>query len=363
MNKKATILIKRTRAKAVKQSDIPHRCRWLLLIVLIACSRTLAMSQPREADRIERNPQSDMVFSKGNVGDRGIRVIKPDMTDVKQLTREKRDHYPRWSPDGDSIAFLATREADYEVLAKYRLSMHSALYIMDGEGGGQRRIVDVPLMTFEWSPDSQHIAFISGYENSENFGKDGIEKSALYVVDIQSSKPQRLTDVDGKLKIGMSWSPSGREIAYSAQVAAGKYDIFTVNADRPSPKRIATGTNPVWSPDGKRILFLIRGGNRPTSTTGIHIVDRDGANQEQVTTAVGYLRLIGFSPDGERILYMSNSDVCAMDSDGSNKVNLTKGMFKAIDIPQFIEHGTKVFFAGRKDREWELFCVGIEGTN
>ncbi|MDF7824401.1 ankyrin repeat domain-containing protein [Pontiellaceae bacterium B12227] len=310
-----------------------------------------------------RKPQSGIVFSKGNVGDRGIRSVKPDMTDVKQLTREKRDHAPTWSPDGDSIAFLATREADYELLAKYRLCMHSALYIMDGKGGGQRRIVDVPLMIFEWSPDSQHIAFISGYENSENYDKDGIEKSSLYVVDIQGSKPQRLTDVDGKLQIGMSWSPSGCEIAYSAQVAAGKYDIFTVNADRPTPKRIATGTNPVWSPDGKRILFLIRGGRRPTSTTGIHSVDRDGGNQEQVSTAAGYVRLIGFSPDGERILYVSNSDVYAMDSDGSNKVNLTKGMFKAIDIPQFIEHGTKVFLAGRKDREWELFSIGIEGAN
>lgn len=311
----------------------------------------------------ESTPPSGIVFSKGNIGVRGIRVIKPDGTGFKQLTNEKCDHNPKWSPDGGSIAFLGMREADYKVIGKHRLCMHFALYIMDSEGDGQRRMVDVPVALFHWSPDSQKIAFISGYENSENFGLDGIAKSAAYVVDVKGSKLQRLTDVDGKLGIGLSWSPSGKQLAYSAQVAARTYDIFTVNADRPTPRRIATGTNPIWSPDGTQILFLVRNRGLPTSTPGIHMVDIDGGHQEHVSTETGYVRLIGFSPDAEQILYMSNSDLCAIDSDGSNKINLSKGTFKAIDLPQFIETGTTVFFTGRKNSEWELFSVGIDGTD
>ncbi len=308
-------------------------------------------------------PQSGIVFSKGNIGASGIRLLNPDGTGFKQLTSKKRDHHPKCSPDGSLIAFLGMREADYEVMEKYRLCMHSALYIMGAEGDGQRRIVDVPVMNFEWSPDSQNIAFISGYGNSENYGLDGIAKSAAYIVDVQGGKLHRLTDVDGKLGTDLSWSPSGSQIAYSAQVAARKYDVFTVNADKPAPRRIATGTNPIWSPDETRILFLVHDGGRPTATTEIHIVDMDTGNQEQISTEAGYVRLMGFSPDAEKILYISNSDVCAMDPDGSNKVNLSKGTFKAIDMPQFIENEAKVFFTGRKDNNWGLFSVGIDGTD
>lgn len=351
----------------MKRSEISHSCRGLLfLVVLIACSRTSAISHSGKDDKPERKPQSRIVFSKGNLGTPGIRVVKPDGTDFKQLTNEKFVSSPKWSPDGALIAFLGMREADYETLEKYQLCMHSALYIMDGEGSGQRRITDVPVVTFSWSPDSQNIAFISGYESSENSGKDGIVSSAAYVVDLHGKKLQRLTEVDGKLSIDLCWSPSGKQIAYSSQVAKRKYDIFTVDANGSNSQRIAAGTNPIWSPDGKRILFLIHDEEIPTKTTEIHVVDIESGKQQQVSVKAGYVRLVGFSPDGKKVLHTSYENstysLCIMDSDGSNTMNLSRETFKAIDMPQFVEDGNRVCFTGRKDKEWKFYSVNVDGS-
>lgn len=347
----------------MKRSKKMHSFADALLLVLIACRWTFAVSCSAETVGVEQKPQSKIVFYKGNIGAPGIRVINPDGTGFAQLTHEKFDMFPHWSPDGSQIAFLTKHDVDYEMLAKYRLCMHWALYTMDGEGGGQKRIADVPVMIFYWSTDSQHIAFISGYENSENFGKDGIDGAAVYVVDTHNGRMIRLTDADANISPRLSWSPLGQQIAYSTRTATRKYDIFTVHADGSKPQRIAAGDDPVWSPDGKQILFLFRDGELLTSATGIQLADADGSNQRQVSTESGYVRLIGFSPDGTKILYQSNNDLCVMDTDGSNRVNLSKGMFKAIDMSQFIENGTKVFFAGRNDKDWELFSVCIDGVD
>lgn len=351
----------------MKRSEILCVGGWLLMVVFVASSRTSAIARSGETNRREEMPQSRIVFSKGNVGIQGIKVMNPDGTDMVQLTTEEYDMQPKWSPDRNLITFLTMREEDLEVLGKYPLCMHFALYIMDSSGGGQRRISDVPVMDIYWSPDSKSIAFISGYEDSENFGKDGILSSAVYVVDVQSKKIRRLTAVEGKLSIGLSWSPSANQIAYSKQVARRVYDIFTVNADGSGSRRIANGTDPIWSPDGKRIFFVLHDKQIPNKTTGIHVIDIDGEHQQEVSTAPGYVRLVGFSPDGKKILYSSYdksiNSLYVMDTDGSDTINVSMKPFKVIDMPQFIDNGSRLFFAGRIDKGWDFFSVGIDGSS
>ena len=61
------------------------------------------------------------------------------------------------------------------------------------------------------------------------------------------------------------WSPDGKKIVYSSNVG-GSYDIWLMNSDGESQKRLTTSPgleiNPTWSPDGKLIAFTRFNNNR-----------------------------------------------------------------------------------------------------
>ena len=103
--------------------------------------------------------------------------------------------------------------------------------------------------------------------------------------------------------------------------------IWTCNLDGGELTQIKEGSDPRWSPDGKKIVFGYNG--------EIWVVDSDGTNLMQLTNTA-YIQevLPSFSPDGKQIVYTSNEgkngkpstdlNIWYMDADGSSKTQLTE---------------------------------------
>src|SRR5271165_6852142 len=118
-----------------------------LLATLVLLLPTLAPGQAK----LLRHP----TYSKGKVafsylGD--IWIANENGSDVARLTDNKaRDQYPRFSPDGQWIAFSSDRDGNYDV------------YVMPATGGKPRQL------TFHtandnvvgWTPDGKKIIFTS----------------------------------------------------------------------------------------------------------------------------------------------------------------------------------------------------------
>ncbi|AKB58357.1 translocation protein TolB [Methanosarcina barkeri 227] len=88
---------------------------------------------------------------------------------------------------------------------------------------------------------------------------------------------------------------------------------------------VALDSNPVWSPDGKEILF--------SRENGLYKVCSDGTGEKQLTSTMGKNFTSGYawSPDGSKISYIENryddamgprSDLWIMNSDGTGKKQL-----------------------------------------
>ncbi|MDE7136014.1 MAG: peptidase S41, partial [Muribaculaceae bacterium] len=93
-------------------------------------------------------------------------------------------------------------------------------------------------------------------------------------------------------------SPDGENIAFTYQG-----DIYTVNAAGGKAKRITTSTaydtNPIWSPDSKKILFSSdRHGN-----FDLYIVPAEGGEAVRLTTNSASEIPEAFSTDGKRVYY------------------------------------------------------------
>lgn len=98
----------------------------------------------------------------------------PQLGPLSQLTDLPGwDMYPRWSPDGLTIAFASDRDGDYEI------------YSMSRAGTDVRRLTDNSSAdtTPTWSPDGKQIVFMSDRDNN----------AEIYVMDRDGSNQTNMT--------------------------------------------------------------------------------------------------------------------------------------------------------------------------
>jgi len=202
-----------------------------------------------------------------------------------------------WSPEGQRLAFLAFTETDATLRTACPLPVHHALYVVRAPvvvetNATPERAVDTLIEPdISWSKDERHIAVASGCEDP-----GPAHATALYVVDVTTRLKRRVSEfVNARYP---SWSPDGRQIAYSDDRAGG-HGVYVVNAASTgeSARRIAGGFRPAWSPRGDWIAYV---STAPGAAGGTFVVKPDGTGARQVLSDV--TSSVRWSPDGDRLI-------------------------------------------------------------
>jgi Tol biopolymer transport system component len=209
-----------------------------------------------------------------------------DGSGLRRLTtNDKYDAEPVFSPDGEKIVFGSQRDGDFDI------------YVMDPDGTHVIRLTDgIGYDGGPWfSPDGKKIVWRAWYPQTPEemdqwrncMEKDYILPFPLdiWVMDAEGSNKTRLTD-NGATNWAPSWHPDGRRIIFSSnmddwredlQKFGHNFELYLINLDGTALERITFNdvfdSFPMFSPDGKKLVFASNRNPQKPRATDIYIAD------------------------------------------------------------------------------------------
>ncbi len=215
--------------------------------------------------------------------------------DPQQLTFGKHSNTsPKWSPDGQWIAFLSTRLDENQ----------SQIFLLPVFGGESRAVTDLQgdFGGFDWSPDSSKIVF----EFREHDPEDVEIK--------QDEKKKALGRVARRIENRVFFKLD----AYG-YLPKARYHLWTVSIDTHETTQLTASeiyneTGPVFAPDGNRIAFFSNRTEQPDlnpDKTDLYLFDVEAGTFDLVETPEGPKSNACFSPDGKKIAYFGHEGLKA----------------------------------------------------
>src|SRR5579872_5516699 len=166
--------------------------------------------------------------------------IATDRGDIQRVTQSfSRESAPAWAPDGKWIAFVSDKSGRDEVWMAHE----------DGLGLKMVSDSDTEKQGIQWAPDSKSMI----YSASDH---------KLYRFDLDSGKTSVVARGEAGNLQGAIFSPDGRWIAYAKLDNDLRPHVYVTPSTGGSEHRVGNDDRlfseitPVWTPDGKRLLFL-----------------------------------------------------------------------------------------------------------
>jgi TolB protein len=205
-----------------------------------------------------------------------------------------------WGPDSKELIYSMAGS-----LWRQKLDSEIATQLTDGAGYDYQP---------DWSPDGKSVVYVS-------YQKDAME---LWLMDLATGKYVQLTN-SSAVNVEPRWSPDGKKIVWVSTQYNRRFHVFMADVKNGTLENIVRLTgetksllpryyysaydmeiNPVWTRDGKEILFVSNRGHIH-GTGGFWLMKAEpGAEAREIHyEETSWKARPDFSPDGSRMVYSS----------------------------------------------------------
>ena len=184
-----------------------------------------------------------------------------------------------------------------------------AVYVMEVDGSDVQRVSEPGLafcLYLSWSPDGQRVAYVG--TTGDPF-KEQVTDSGVWVSQAGGAEHIRVSDtITTVLGIAPAWSPDGTRLAFAARGERAGQDeptstLYVVRADGSEIERSVplpwTVTDLAWSPTGEAWLFV--GGSLDTEMS-VHVLSSQADGGEEMVEFYRGALAADWSPDGSQVV-------------------------------------------------------------
>ncbi|MBT1451003.1 S9 family peptidase [Glaciecola sp. XM2] len=233
------------------------------------------------------------------------------------ISSSKNANSPRWSPSGDRIAYLSNKEGSTQLYVRWMDTGQTALLTN----------VNTTPSSVTWAPDGKSIAFTMSVDADEQpfkaampskpegakwaesfqyitkarYQADGTgvldpAYTHIFVVPADGGTPRQLSSGDYHHRGQLSWSGDSQHIFFSAnrsdnwEYEPAESDIFSVSLDgeiQQITNAPGAETSPTVSPNGKLIAYSKRDNKKLAYRNRyLHVMNIDGSNDTNLSESV-----------------------------------------------------------------------------
>lgn len=231
---------------------------------------------------------------------RNIYLIASDGDDAIQLTRSGKDAYPRWSPDGETLAFVSHRGGTPQI------------YLLPIRGGEARALTQHAngATAPTWSPDGSQIAFVGRVNAQERQDEDEGKTPEPPRDDLEATyrKDRRTRDNEAYFDpMPIDKIPYRVGTSYVDDRNAHLYVIATAEGDDVKARRVTDGavdyTPPRWL-DGETLITArtyMPDADEPWRTSNLYRVAVATGEATRIVDDVHSAMAYEIAPDGKSI--------------------------------------------------------------
>jgi acylaminoacyl-peptidase len=306
---------------------------------------------------------------------------------------------PQVAPDGRHVAYVRMR-------GDVMKDAYTGDLWLVGTDGRDHRPLASGAGSPRWSPDGTRLAYVAGEKG----------RAQIFVRWMDGGTTTQVTRVVDKPS-GLAWSPDGRWLAFTMQVAAkaeplvkplakpegaewaappkvieslvyradgegylpeAREQVFVVSADGGAPRQLTDGPydhdGPLaWTPDGRQLLVAANrhpDGEYDPANSEIHSIRVADGSLATLTSRKGPDLWPAVSPDGQWVAYLGfddryqghqNTQLSVVAPTGGSPRLLSAGLDRSVAQPAWAPGGREIVVSYEDQGRVRLAAIGLDG--